>query len=165
MEIRLAPASPSGSTGPGLTTTTTLSASTPEPQARRLCVLGRTARCLSSHIEWARLHESQRARFRGGDVPCLAPATRAARVHVSLHPPARQRRLRAPGLRPRPAERSARHARVADGRDAGRHPPPSFLATGRFETIRVFDLPEVTVPSPPNSSQSSGPVELSSALR
>src|SRR5262249_59931897 len=107
-------ASTSASTGPGLTTTTTLSASTPEPQARRLCVLGRTACCLSSHIEWARLHESQRARFRGGDVLWLAPATRAARVPVSRHPPAPPRRLPAAGLRPPPAQRGARHAPAAD---------------------------------------------------
>ena len=63
-----------------------------------------------------------------------------------------------------PAERSARHAVVADTRGARRH-PPSFLAARRFETIRAFDLREVNVPSPPNPSQSSRPVELSSALR
>ena len=64
----------------------------------------------------------------------------------------------------RPAERSARHAVwLTLAALVAIH--PSFLATGRFETIRAFDLREVNVPSPPNPSQSSRPVELSSALR
>src|SRR5262249_48283078 len=61
-----------------------------------------------------------------------------------------------------PAERSARHAVVADTRGA-RCCPPSFLAARKFETARAFDLREVNVPAPPNPS--SRPVELSSALR
>src|SRR5262249_42490053 len=93
-----------------------------------------------------------------------APGTSVARVQYCRQSPADQRRLHAAGLRRCPAERSPRHAVVADTRGTRCQPPP-LLAARRFETIRTFDLPGVNVLSPLNPSQSSRPVELSSALR